>query len=424
MLIVTYRFKTNDGEYITNGQRIVIFITAMLSLLIVISIFNAEVSELGDKGILIMSALIMLSFTIMFAEHYFTRPTDVIASTVAILLLLSPLHDQLNELGDWYWFFWSYNAFVLIMALTSLLLFDANLSETSKQYRMSKFLKIVASSLGNGKFLWFTLFALCLFFYVDNQSNLFLITFSFAAVLILIDPKKAIIQIGLIRKPKGDEIARIFGVQSANAYLARRTKGSKDVSKFDAVGFMPNSTNDNSWRVGLVLNTYTLNEEHWLRILTDPSLVIPDVQSISQTKATSGSVYLLGGPDSFTSTNRLVGVVCENSTIERLRFDYAFQTPVQEGDLLEVNSNGVKVLYQVVEGSTGTETLDAKDEAGIIIGEAVQLGVWDTERRCFERYGWVPGMNNPVFLLRQNLNSKLELFQEQIFQFSLIENQQ
>ena len=59
---------------------------------------------------------------------------------------------------------------------------------------------------------------------------------------------------------------------------------------------------------------------------------------------------------------------------------------------------GKPILYQLVEGITGVERLDGRDEAGVIVGEAVQLGRWDSNRRCFDRFGWVPQVNFPVTL--------------------------
>jgi DNA helicase HerA-like ATPase len=56
------------------------------------------------------------------------------------------------------------------------------------------------------------------------------------------------------------------------------------------------------------------------------------------------------------------------------------------------------VLYQVVEGVTGTEVLESKNEAGYIIGEAVQLGRWMGAEAKFRKFGWVPEMNTPMFL--------------------------
>ncbi|MCX6704588.1 MAG: DUF87 domain-containing protein, partial [Candidatus Woesebacteria bacterium] len=49
-------------------------------------------------------------------------------------------------------------------------------------------------------------------------------------------------------------------------------------------------------------------------------------------------------------------------------------------------------------GVTETESLDSKNETGFVIGEAIQIGVWDSERRTFEKYGWVPDVNTPVLL--------------------------
>ena len=49
--------------------------------------------------------------------------------------------------------------------------------------------------------------------------------------------------------------------------------------------------------------------------------------------------------------------------------------------------------------------LETKNEAGLIVGEAVQLGAWDNGHLAFEKYGWVPKMNTPV-LIAKNINKQ------------------
>lgn len=98
------------------------------------------------------------------------------------------------------------------------------------------------------------------------------------------------------------------------------------------------------------------------------------------------------------STKRLVGTVCESSSIEKIKFEYSFKVPVSEGDLVEAVVGGTKVMYQIVEDITDTETLESRNEAGVIVGEAIQLGLWNGDRRLFERFGWVPSMNSPILL--------------------------
>lgn len=382
----------------TKGQRILIFITAIAVLLIGYAAFQVDILAMPGKGMVMMSALIMLAFTILFLEHYFTRPTDVIASAIAILLLLSPMHENLHAMGAWYWVFWIYSAILLIVALASLLLFDANVSETALKNRVAKALKIAAIRFGNGKLLWFTLFALSLFFYVDNQSTLFIMAFAFAGIMLLINPQKAILDIARLHRPSIREVARIFSVQAGGIYLARRLPSSEPIARFDVVGFRPNTPNDNTWRYGFVLEDYTLNEENWLKILSDSTLAALPEQCVEPETSSAGAVYRLGSSAVAPVLSQFVGVVCERSTIERLKFEYAYQAPVQEGDLLQVQIGESKVLYQVVEGITGVESLESKDEAGVIVGEAVQLGIWDGARRCFRRFGWVPGMGTSVLL--------------------------
>lgn len=403
----------------TKGQRILIFASTMVVLFFGYLVFWSDIAAMAEKGVMMMSALIMLAFTILFAEHYFTRPTDVIASTVAILLLLSPMHEPLHEMGAWYWIFWGYNAVLLLVALTSLLIVDSGFSETSLRNRLAQALKIVAVRFGNGKLLWFSLFVLSLFFYVDSQSPLFVIAFGFAAVILLVDPQKAILDVTKRRTTSVEEVGRIFGVQAGPTYLAKRLPGSDSVTRFDVVGLRPNTATDNAWRLGFVLESYTLNEENWLKILTAPAVAQEIENIVVPERPSVGSVYRLGPAELAPSLSRLVGVVCERSTIERLRFEYAHHAPVQEGDLLEVALDGARVLYQVVEGITGIESLDSKDEAGLIIGEAVQLGVWNAPDRCFDRFGWVPSMG-AVVLLAQNIDPPVPAATE--FQIGTIPN--
>jgi asparagine N-glycosylation enzyme membrane subunit Stt3 len=84
------------------GQRIIVFLSVLLLLLVGYFVFKTPIDYLGNKGIVIISSLIMLSFTTLMAEHFFTRPTDVVASAVSILLLLSPIHSELKDMGLWY----------------------------------------------------------------------------------------------------------------------------------------------------------------------------------------------------------------------------------------------------------------------------------------------------------------------------------
>lgn len=378
------------------GQRIIVFLATLAILLVGYFTFKTPIDILSNKGIVIISALIMLSFTTLLAEHFFTRPTDVVASAVSILLLLSPIHSELKDLGLWYWIFWGYSAVLLIASLLALLLLNPEKSPADPMNRASLILKTLAVRFGNGRFLWFFLFVLCVLFYVDNQSPLFIALFAYASVLLLIDPKKAFMSLKSLSAKPESAVAELFGIQSSSAYLAKVYPDSPSVNRFDVTGFLSNSGGREKWISGLVIEAYELNEQRWLKILTDDSFNELEEKTIMPAAPKKGVVHLLPVDGNLDLVGHLVGTVCEGATIEKLKFEYAFNVSIQEGELLQVRCGEYNILYQVVEGTTGSETLESRNEAGFIIGEAVQLGIWNAESRSFDRYGWVPNMNSPV----------------------------
>ena len=378
------------------GQRIIVFLAALIMLLVGYFTFKTPIDILSNKGIVIISSLIMLSFTTLLAEHFFTRPTDVVASSVSILLLLSPIHAELKDMGLWYWIFWGYSAVLLIASLLALLLLSPEKSQADPMNRASKILKTLVIRFGNGRTLWFFLFVLCVFFYVDNQSPLFIALFAYASVLLVIDPKKALISLKQSSAKSESAVAELFGIQSSSTYLAKVYPDSPSVKRFDVTGFLSNSGGDEKLVYGLVIGAYELNEQRWLKILTDDSFKELEKKTKVPTAPKKGVVHLLTPVRDLDLVDQLVGTVCEGATIEKLKFEYAFNVSIQEGELLQVRCGEDNILYQVVEGTTGSETLESHNEAGFIIGEAVQLGIWKVKSRSFDRYGWVPVMNSPV----------------------------
>ncbi|MCG8089744.1 MAG: hypothetical protein JAY62_08350 [Candidatus Thiodiazotropha endolucinida] len=241
-------------------QRITVFLATLVLLLVGYFIFKTPLDALSNKGIVIISALIMLSFTTLLAEHFFTRPTDVVASSVSILLLLSPIHSELKDMELWYWIFWGYSSAMLVTSLLSFFLLSPEKSPNDQINKASAILKTIAIRFGNGRFLWFSLFALCVLFYVDNQSPLFLVLFAYATFLLIIDPKKALISINTLVSQQEAAVAELFGIQSSSAYLAKVYPDSPSIRRFDVTGFVTNTGGTERWKAGLVIEAYELNE--------------------------------------------------------------------------------------------------------------------------------------------------------------------
>ncbi|MCF6155745.1 MAG: ATP-binding protein [Candidatus Brocadia sp.] len=380
----------------TKGQRITIFLGTMLVLGIVYWVYRNPISAMGDRAIIVLSALVTLSFVSLLAEHYFTRPTDVVASTLSVLLLLSPIHPLLAETGGWYWALWIYSAVFLVFSLLSLLLLNQNRSASSTANRISNVLYTASITFANSRVIWFSVFIVTTLFYVDSQSSLFVVLLIYAAILLAVDPAK-VLRIFRFPKPITEEmVAEIFSVQSDSAFLARTFPDSPSIQRFDVVGFSSKAVKEGAWITGLVLDTYQLNQQRWLRILTSDSFAELREKTAQPESIKDAAVYKLTPSNDIQLLQTLVGTVREGSDIQKIKFEYAFQVPVEEGELVEVETRNLRVLYQVVEGITETERLESRDEAGMIVGEAVQLGTWNPTTRRFDRFGWVLVMNSPV----------------------------
>jgi len=377
-------------------KRILLFLLAFGLLFVVFKVATGNWTPQSDTFVIIFSALVMLSFITLFLEHFFTKPSDVLASTISILLLLSPLRNQLSKFGIWFDIFYIYNLLLLLTALIALLLLDEAKSSISRQNKVSLGLKRFATFFGNGRFLYFCLFFLTLLFYVDSQTKPFLWLFCYATVIILIDPKKFVLLSTKKATSNENDIGEIFGVQSKNTFLVKLYKDRVPIHRFDCVVFLYAIGGSQQKHRGVILDIYNLNEEKWAKVMSCNSFCRTRKRQ-PNTNLRENVVYEMGACDNADFSKRFVGVVLERSEIEKIRFEYSDRVPVLQGDLLQIQINGKTTLYQILQGLTDIELLESKNEAGIIVGEAIQLGVWNSERRTFDKYGWVPSMNSPIF---------------------------
>lgn len=340
----------------------------------------------------------MLSFNTLILEHYFTKPTDVLASSIAVLLTITPIKKDLINLGVWYDTLFFFSLGLGILSVASLALFAPNKPEDTTQNKISKVLKDFVVRFGSSKVQFFCLFVLTLFFYVDSKSQYFLFLFLYSA-FVLLDPWKFIMKIPAFVKPKPQEgIGQIFGVQSKNTFLVKLYTQRPSIKIFDFVEFKYSMDDDKSVRKGLILDNYLLNQEQWVKILVSDEIKKIFGDKVYNSFNDENVVFKISNPENNDYLDKFVGIVDENSVISTIRFIYNSKKEIFDGQLLEVFIRGKKVLYQVVQGVTKVETLEQKNETGYIVGEAIQLGIWKPETANFEKYGWVPFINSPVYL--------------------------
>ncbi len=382
----------------TKELRLIIFFALAVLLTSIYWYFNETIFPKDTVGLVIYSSLLMLSFNTLIIEHYFTKPTDVLASSIAVLLTITPIRKDLINLGVWYDTLFFFSLGLGILSVAALALFAPNKPEDNTQNKISKLIKDFVVRFGSSKVQFFCLFVLTMFFYIDSKSQYFLFLFIYSA-FVLLEPWKFIMKIPVFVKPKPQEgIGQIFGVQSKNTFLVKLYDKRPSIKIFDFVEFKYSMDENKNVRRGLILDNYLLNQEQWVKVLVSDEINKIFQDKIYNTFNDENVVFKITNPVNNDYLEKFVGLIDENSTISTIRFVYNSKKEIFDGQLLEVFIRGKKVLYQVIQGVTKIETLEQKNETGYIVGEAIQLGIWRPENGNFEKYGWVPFINSPVYV--------------------------
>lgn len=341
------------------------------------------------------SGLFMVLFSLLFIEPYYTSPKNVITNIVPLLLVLFAIKAGFENLILW-WFAIIALLILLTSSIIAIAIEDKNKSPDHPKNKTAESLKNFVVLIGQGKVLYSAVFLYFLFTYYSTQNLYTLILLVVWFFILAIDPKKIKSTFATKNKELDENaLGEIFGVQSRKIFLVKLFEDRKDIKKFDVVKFRYSMQDFDKIITGVVFDTYLLNQEKWAKILqlSDPKK--------EDTKLEKNIVYKVPASDELVKelkVNELAGVVIDGSTIGKIKFEYSKKDDdLQEGDLLELAVGTKRLFYQVVGGITEKEKLEARNEAGFIEGEAVQLGEWQNDKLSFQKFGWVPSINTPVF---------------------------
>lgn len=349
------------------------------------------------------SGLLLLILLSLIDQPHFSKDSNIFvnAITAGISLLIVKETDR-----DF--IFYAFLSIITYLIISSYLLLWLRQKSLGLESKIIRFISRINREIGKPETLFSSFFiwgAFKQFGTGNNQFNGLLLFWAIFIILNIPSLSKAIEDLFQIGKDKSNKLSlgQIFGVQSKNTFLVRLYDSSERIVNtriFDFVEFKYST--DKKIRKGLLLETYLLNQQQWVKVLSNNEIEkIFDKNIFDNHK--SDVVYRINNIPENDYLNRFVGIVTENSTINKIRFIYNSKIKINEGQLLEVNIHNQKILYQIVEGTTKIEQLEQKNQTGLIIGEAIQLGTWNTELSRFEQFGWVPEINSPIYL-----SSKIE----------------
>jgi hypothetical protein len=347
------------------------------------------------------SGFLLLILLSLIDQPHFSKDSNVFinAVTAAISLLLV-------EQSDRTWMFWVFLGSTFYLAISSYILMWLRNQPLMNERKWVQFFSRINRQIGKPETLFSAFFlwgAIKQFGLNSNEFNCLLLYWvifmilnlsSIASILNSLFEKKAIEKLD-------NSLGIIFGVQSKNTFLVKLFPDRKaSINSFDFVEFTYSVDNAKTLRKGLVLDSYLLNQEQWIKVLTTPEISKIFEDQPAYEKHSDDIVYKIKEIPDTKYLDSFIGIITTKSNIGRIRFIYNSKTEIQEGQLLEVKvgEKQINVYYQIVEGETKIETLENKNETGLIIGEAIQLGTWNHEKTRFEKYGWVPSINSPVYV--------------------------
>ena len=398
-----------------NKRTRLIFLGLSLLLLIGVGRFVTNDFDFLLNDFWFTSGFLLLILLSLIDQPHFSKDSSIFINAVAAGISLLLISDENRN-----WVFWLFLGITLYLAISSYILMWLRNNPLSQENNWIQFFSRLNREIGKPQTLFSAFFlwgALGQFGLGSDGFNALLLYW--VIFMILNIPAIAVVFNKLFEKKESEKqenaLGSIFGVQSKNTFLVKLFSERKQTIKlFDFVEFVYSMDDARQIRKGMILDTYLLNEQQWIKVLTTAEINnIFDKKPILQGH-TDDIIYKISDVPENEYLDTFVGIITENSSIQKIKFIYNSKATVEDGQLLEVRVKEISVYYQIVEGITRIEQLENKNETGLIVGEAIQLGTWNHEKVRFEQFGWVPEINSPVYISSKIQDVEIEETEFQI----------
>lgn len=132
-------------------------------------------------------------------------------------------------------------------------------------------------------------------------------------------------------------------------------------------------------------------------------------QAVFNDSKVENKLYLIGDDEKLKiflkdksiaeSLKNYVGLVSEQTDINSIRFKVISDISLEEGYVLMTKIGEKHLLYQIVNVALSLEKISEVASAGSVNGIAQQIGEWNPKTVKFDKYGWVPRLYSPVYLV-------------------------
>lgn len=391
-----------------------IILIGYIGILLLISKFavGSFIPPTAEKGLWFYAGLASLLLGYILVNPFYTPPADAFTNGVAAIISLITVNVfSSNNYSIFDRVVWGLIVgYSLLVLLTSALAIVFKDSKSENGVKTGKLFSIVSSKIGNPKWIFSGVYLFALMTFHRNEPREFLsIGIAWAFLMVFQPIENSIDLFSRIRQIIGDKvvpmnkIGEIVGYQFPNILLIKHD----DSEKVDFGTPMIVHGDDGKFGIGIALDYIGYAEGRWLRAYKLPSIIRPDAIGVNIPQVSGAYKFDVQNPDEtigkneiWQKRNNFIGVVAPESDVSKLRIDIAKSNQdIQEGRLIEVLSNDIPVLYQVINGLTKEEIIQQKNTRGYIRADAKKIGIWDIDEGRFQVAKWMPQPNSPVFIV-------------------------
>lgn len=416
---------------LNQSQRIIAAIIYLILLSLVFTLIGGNFiqlfSEAGiDSSIWFYSGALLIVLGAYIAEPFFSKPTDVIANSVAVIIALLCLQDK--DAFLFYPYVFGFSLFILLSSIISIALKDR---KSNLLRKTSKVLYWISVNFGHNKVIFSTVFLSAAISYFAFKDNIivFICILAFWICVIFFDVVGKLIEILakiplLVKSKTNHELGQSIGCDNPFLY-----KVEIDYSKHKRIDYgigevVAVERKMNVGSMGLIISKKQLLNKEWLSIylLTDidRNCIEIDIRTmklftenksifsqenlaykIEFSKIDEHVRTIIESNFFYKKRKNFIGYVEKDSNINTINFSVLDDSPekeLHEGLIVETPIYGEETLYQIINGTNKKEHLENYDSYGFTIGIARKLGKYDiTEKELLTRK-WMPEIYAPVFL--------------------------
>lgn len=423
----------NMGDKLNIQQRItasLLYLAVISGILYFFSDSLAFFSGQSEYGFMFVSAALLLIFGTYITEPYFTKPVDTITNSTAILIALFGIQDKDK--------FIAYESLVFITFIFLLFGLVSVLFSNQQDKKWQIIIYQTVTKLGRSKVAYSVLYIATLASFFTQNTAEFWALLTFWILLLsqsVIEPLVLFMWNLFSSRSNNIELGKAIGRE--NPFLFKiRVDRKQNIEETSVGKLVYINADNNKGLIGVIANEKTLLNERWLTVyllqkdrgvqcidLTSGRLTTAEspfsssnkVYSLTMDKINEKQREFIKEELLFKNSSKIVGYVAQGSNINRVRFETLPDLNrkdilIQEGMILQINVNGEKCLYQVVDANTDEKKLEVHNSTGFTVGIAQKLGRYVPSKREIEIVKWLPEIYSPVYAasaVRNNIDNNV-----------------